>query len=235
MPFALTVGNHDTGAVCGGPACPVVAGQTQPTPVEVRNTATFNQYEPPSRFGLSDQQGTSGADTTGVFEAGRSDNAYRTFSAGGYQWLLINLELWPRTEVLHWANAVVSSHPHDNVIVTTHDYLTGGGQIAQTNGGYGSNSMQYVFDTFVKLHANIRFVFSGHVGNSDYRVDTGVNGNKIYDMMDTYHDTINNWVRLITIDPVSRTVDTAVYAPLTNQTRPEPQANVHITNFDFVQ
>lgn len=233
MPYALTPGNHDTGAVCGGPACAVVPGQTQATTIEVRNTTTWNSFYPPGRFGLSSAQGTNAGDTTGIYEPGKSDNAYRTFSAGGLQWLLINYELWPRTGVVDWMKAVVASHPHYNVILITHSYLNGGGAIEGTNGGYGANSPQYVFDNLIKLYPNIIFTFSGHVGNSDYRVDTGVKGNKIYEFMDTYHDTVNNWIRLITVDTVNNTVKTKVYAPLTNQTRTEPAANVSISGISW--
>jgi hypothetical protein len=224
IPYALAVGNHDTGAVCGGPACPVVAGQTGPTTVEVRNTSVWNRYYPPSRF--------AGITT---YEAGKTDNAYRLFSAEGVSFLLMNLELWPRTDVITWAKTVVAAHPHDNVIIFTHSYLNGGGGIEQTNGGYGANSPQYLFDNLIKVYPNIRFVFSGHVGNSDYREDTGVNGNKIYEMMDTYHDTVNNWIRLLRVDTANNSITTRVYSPVTNQTRTEAAANVAITGINWVR
>jgi hypothetical protein len=224
VPYALAVGNHDTGAVCGGPACPVVAGQTQSTSIEVRNTSTWNMYYPPSRFpGLT------------VFEAGKTDNAYRQFTAGGVNFGVLNLELWPRTNVIDWAKTVVAAHPHDNIIITTHSYLNGGGGIEQTNGGYGANSPQYVFDNLVKVYPNIRFVFSGHTGNADYRVDTGTNGNNIYEMLDCYHDTVNNWIRLLTVDTVNNTITTKVYSPINGATRTEAQANVTISGINWVR
>ena len=235
IPYLLTLGNHDTGAVCGGPACTTVAGQTQQVWQEVRNTSTWNSYYTPAREAVNgNTQGLNASDTSGVYELGKSDNMYKTFDAGGLHWLAMNLELWPRSDVYTWANAVAASHPHYNVIVTTHSYLTGGGTIEQTNGGYGATSPQYMFDNFVKLQPNIRFVFSGHVGNSDYRVDTGVNGNKIYDLMDCYHDTVNNWIRLLTVNVDQNEITTKVYAPLTNQTRTESQANVDITGINWV-
>jgi hypothetical protein len=224
VPYSLTVGNHDTGAVCGGPACPVVAGQTSTTPVEVRNTKVFNAFYPPSRFpGIV------------TFEDGKSDNAYRTFQAGGLTFLVMNLELWPRTVVIDWARTVVAAHPHDNVIITIHSYLTGGGTIDQTNGGYGANTGQFLYDNLIKLYPNIKFVFSGHVGLSDYHLDTGINGNKIYDFMDTYHDTTNNWIRLLTFDTTLNTIKTRVYAPYTGQTRTESAANISLTDVSWIR
>ena len=68
----------------------------------------------------------------GYFEAGKVDNTYSRFDAGGRHWLVLNLELWPRTAVVAWAQPVVASHPDDNVIVATHSYLTASGAIYQT-------------------------------------------------------------------------------------------------------
>ncbi len=84
--WAGAIGNHDTAAVCaGGSACPGAN-----TNVAVRDTTAYNKYFPVSRF--SDIQGT--------YEPDKIDNAYRSFSAGGADWLVLNLELWPRKDVV---------------------------------------------------------------------------------------------------------------------------------------
>jgi hypothetical protein len=216
IPIALTVGNHDTN---GGSACPGAD-----TTVEVRNTTTWNTYYPPSRFpGIV------------TFEPGKTDNAYRTFKAGGLDWLLINYELWPRTNVVNWMKTVVAANPHHNVILISHSIMDGAGNIYNSNGGYGANSATYVDTQVTKAYANVRFTFSGHVGNSDFRQDTGVNGNKIYQFMDCYHDQTNNWMRILTFDTINNTVKTRVYAPLTNQTRTEAQANVNLSGISWVR
>jgi hypothetical protein len=220
IPISLTVGNHDTNAVCyGGSACPGTV-----TAVEVRNTTTWNSYYPPSRFpGMV------------TFEAGKTDNAYRTFTAGGLDWLILNYELWPRTNVVNWMKTVVSTHPNHNVILISHSILDGGGNVYNSNGGYGANSATYVDTQVTKAYPNVRFTFSGHVGTSDFREDTGVNGNKIYQFLDCYHDQTNNWMRLLTFDTTNNTVKTKVYAPLTNQTRTEADANVNLSNINWVR
>lgn len=209
IPFSLSIGNHDTRAVCaGGSACPGESAS-----VNVRLTPLFNQT-----FG-----GRFTAQA-GAYEAGRVDNHYSLFEAGGKRWMVLVLELWPRTPVVAWARGVVAAHPQHNVIITTHAYLDGNGTISGSNGGYGANSPQYLFDNLVKLYPNIRFVFSGHTGVAASRTDTGVNGNRIVSMLQTFHATTNP-VRLIEIDTVANTATTHIYAPQTNTHYPQYDAS----------
>ena len=117
MPWAGAIGNHDTAAVCaGGSACPGAN-----TSVTVRDTSTYNRYFPVSRF----------PNIGGTYEAGKVDNAYATYGAGGVNWLVLTLELWPRTGAVNWAENVVASHPGHNVIVVTHAYLESDGSIGR--------------------------------------------------------------------------------------------------------
>lgn len=219
IPYALAIGNHDTAATCpGGSACPDDAN------VNLRNTTTFNTYFPVSRFKA----------LKGVYETGKCDNAYHTFTAGGLNWLVLNLEMWARTNAVAWAKNVIAQHPRHNVIVITHSHQTSSGGIEQTNGGYGNNSPQYVFDNALKLYPNVRFIFSGHVGTSAYREVTGTQGNKIYQLLTTYHDTTTNPTRLIEIDTAANTFSTRVYSPYTNAEKTDG-SKFTITNVSWVR
>ncbi|WP_083423378.1 metallophosphoesterase [Stigmatella aurantiaca] len=219
IPYAFAIGNHDTAAVCqGGSACP---GNVN---ANLRNTTTFNQYFPTSRFTA----------LAGVYEAGKIDNAYHTFTAGGLSWLVLNLELWPRTGAVNWAKTVLEAHPRHNVILITHSHLTSSSGIEQTQGGYGNNSPQYVFDNLIKQYANVRFVFSGHVGKAGYREDTGVKGNKIYQFLNCYHDGATNPTRLVEIDTAANTAATRVYAPMTNEEKQDGSKRT-ISNIAWVR
>ncbi|MCP3142077.1 metallophosphoesterase [Pyxidicoccus xibeiensis] len=219
IPYAIAVGNHDTAATCpGGSACP---GNVN---ANLRNTTTFNTYFPTTRFQA----------LAGVYEAGKSDNGYHTFTAGGLNWLVLNLELWARTDVVGWVKTVLAAHPRHNVIVITHSHQTSSGGIEQSNGGYGNNSPQYVFDNALKLYPNVRFIFSGHVGTSAYREVTGTQGNKIYQMLTTYHDSSTNPTRLIEIDTAANTFSTRVYMPYTN-TEKTDGSKFTISNVSWVR
>lgn len=203
IPYALAIGNHDTQATGVGGS----ARDPARTRELVRDTTVFNQYFTVSQFGA----------VKGQFETGKVDNSYSTFEAGGVQWMVLTLELWPRVEAVNWAKNVVAAHPRHNVIVVTHDYIDGNGNIEQS-ASYGATSPQYLFDNLVKQYANIRFVFSGHVGVAGNRVDTGVNGNKIYTFLQTFHSNTTNPVRLVEIDTAANSLRTWIYAPYNNQT-----------------
>ncbi len=113
LPYQLAIGNHDTAATkVGGSAAPGNTHDNQ------RITTTFNRYFPVSRQKY----------LKGFYEPGKVDNAYQTFTAGGLNWLVINLELWPRAGAVAWAKKVADDHPNHNIILITHSFLTGGGR-----------------------------------------------------------------------------------------------------------
>jgi hypothetical protein len=207
IPWIPAIGNHDTAAVCpGGSACP-----QQSTYDNLRRTDTFNQYFPLARFSW----------VGGVFQAGRIDNTWSTFTAGEEDWLVLNLELWPRPAVISWARGVVASHPNHNVVIATHSYLTGGGGIEQGNGGYGDTSPQYMFDNLVAPYSNVKLVFSGHVGIAGHRTDVRPDGSKVVSVLGTFHSNRTNPTQLMTVDTAAGTVSTRFYAPWDGATWPQ--------------
>ena len=201
IPYSLSIGNHDSQATGPGGA----ARDSHNTRALMRDTSTFNSFFTARRYG----------DVDGAFEAGKVDNIWSEFKAGGASWMVLNLELWPRVEVVNWARQVVADHPNDNVLVVTHSYLEGNLQISQ-NSEYGATSPQYLFDHLISQYANIKMVFSGHVGVAGSRVDTGVNGNKIYSFLAAIHSNTTNPVRILTIDTGAGKVSTTIVAPWNN-------------------
>ncbi len=210
IPYSLQVGNHDTeatgGANSNGGSCrqePANSGKCPNTHANQRDTHTINSYFDAARFGA----------VSGEFEANKIDNSYSTFAAAGSQWMVLDLELWPRTVAVDWAKMVVASHPNTNIIVATHSYLNSDCTIYGANGGYGDNSPQYLYDNLIKQYANIKMVFSGHVGNACQRTDVGVHGNTIHSFLNAFHSGTTNPIRLVTIDTAADSVSTRVYGP----------------------
>jgi predicted amino acid-binding ACT domain protein len=219
LPYALAIGNHDSAATKeGGSAAP---GNVN---TNLRNTSTFNRYFPVSRQ----------KQLQGFYEASKVDNAYQTFTAGGLNWLVINMELWPRAGAVDWARSVAEKHPNHNVILITHSYLTGNSMIEQRNGGYGDNSPQFMFDKLVSVCPNIRLIFAGHVGSHGYRTDKGTQGNTIYSFLTTYHSNTDNPVRLLTIDTKKGTMTTHVFCPSTGKDREDGSTRT-ITDVEWVK
>lgn len=216
IPWAGAVGNHDTAAVgwngiagstgYGGsayamnPECPtrLTAAQCNSNYL-VRRTEVHNSY-----FPLSGIRAVGGA-----YEAGKADNHWTTFTANNTKWLVLTLELWPRTGVVAWAKSVVASHPDYNVIISTHSYLDGGGSISTSNGGYGSTSPKYLYDQIVSQYSNVKLVFSGHVGTAASRQDTP-NGNTVVSYVGNELGK-DATLRMLTVNTTTGSVKSTVY------------------------
>jgi hypothetical protein len=219
IPYSLSIGNHDTEATgVGG-----TARDPKNTYKLQRDTSTFNSYFDADDYG----------DVGGAYEKGKVDNVYSLFTAGGLKWMVLDLEFCARPGAVAWAKDVVADHPDYNVIISTHSYLTGSGDIDSSDQGYGDTSGQQLYDQLVSQYPNVKMVFSGHVGLAQKaRVDTGKNGNKIYSFLTTMHDAKTNPVRMLKVDPSNGTVQTSIYAPYTDQTWTEYSQT--ISGVDFV-
>jgi DNA repair exonuclease SbcCD nuclease subunit len=211
IPYAIAIGNHDTAAVKPGGSA--ADGDVK---ANVRITTTFNRYFPPTRF----------KNLTQTFQKDQSDNAVHQFSAGELDFLVLNLELWPRTHIIEWAKKIVSNNPQRNVIILTHSYLDANGNILQHNGGYGANSPQYLYDKLISQYPNIKLVFCGHAGQSLHRIDTGNNGNTITTFLQCIHDPKTNPVRLLTIDRATGSMKSSIYCPWTNEYRNDGSSTI---------
>ena len=220
IPYAMTLGNHDTAAVRVDSG----SAATGNVNANLRNTAKYNAYFPTNRFTM----------LAGTYQAGKIDNAYHTFTAGGLNWVVINLELWARTGAVEWAKSVVTNHPNHNVIFLTHAHLKADSTIQQDKGGYGDNSPQYIFDQAMRPYPNVRLVFCGHTGTHGYRTDTGDSGNTIHQFLQCYHDNTTNPTRLIEIDSKKGTLTTRVYGASIGQDKQDGSSRT-ITGIQWVQ
>ena len=78
-----------------------------------------------------------------------------------------------------------------------------------------------MWEFFVRLHANIAFVFSGHIDNQDGAgrlVSTGDHGNTVYQVMANYQNQGNTGnLRIVTFLPADARVTTTTYSPWTDE------------------
>lgn len=205
VPYALAVGNHD--------------GLNQPA----NGTEWFNRFFPVAEFESLPSFG-------GVFEPGRLDNAFHYFTAGGVDWLVLSLEFGPRDEVLAWANEIVARHPERRVIVLTHTHLYFDNTLhgsrpdhQWTPRSYGRrNNGPDVWEKFLSLHANVAFVFNGHVLGTGVGRSVGIgrHGNKVFQMLanyQTYERGGNGFLRLVTFRPTDDALTVRTYSPFLNR------------------
>lgn len=232
VPYAFAQGNHDLPGNAAG-----------------RETDLFNKYFPYTKYSQNESFG-------GVFEAGKMDNTWHTFKAGGYDWLVLCLEFGPRNKVLKWASDVVEQHPDYKVIINTHAYMysddtrMGEGDdwlpqhygVGNCSGDDAVNNGEQMWDKFVSKYPNILMVVSGHIlhRGAGSLVSTGDNGNKVYQMLANYQGGVdgsenggNGFLRILTIDPVQKRIDVKTYSPYTGEYKTEPYQQFTFENVVF--
>jgi hypothetical protein len=144
---------------------------------------------------------------------GTNENYWIKFDVGSRKYAVIGLEFLPRNGVIDWAanitDSLWQSDPYREVMVVTHAHIAQQGELATDTSVYSSdyygmtadNSGQELWDKYIKLHPNIRWVFSGHFlipdtwakrGLQDRITASGVNGNLIHQIFVNYQDD-NNW------------------------------------------
>jgi hypothetical protein len=164
IPYSLVCGNNDI----KNPDKNIYDG--------IRHTELLNKYFPVSRF---DNPGSwwSG----GFFEPDKIDNYYCLFSFMDFKYMIMNLEIAPRSVVLKWADSIVSHNTLRKVIVVTHDYLDSNGKHLDdihdyelngrdSTGKRKGNNADAIFNKLIKRNPNIIMVLCGHKEGTYQRV-----------------------------------------------------------------
>jgi hypothetical protein len=193
-------------------------------PARTASTKNFNSYFGPNRYAGQPWYG-------GSYASGSNENFYGTFTISGTTFLVIALEVFPRAAVLDWANSVVAANPDKEVIVLTHGYEysddTRIGRCDEWNNvafNLASDSDgDGMWNKFVRKHANIAMVLSGHVAALDgtgRRADLGDNGNLVNQVLADYQTLPNGgngYLRIMTFHPTENTIDVKTYSPWLDQ------------------
>lgn len=206
VPYAVVVGNHDG----------------------IGKTVLFNRYFPLSQFQNRPTYG-------GAFEAGRTDNYYQYFSAGGVDWIVLALEFGPRNRVLAWANQVAASHPQRRVIMLTHAHVFCDNTLhgssptqAWAPKSYGrENNGTDVWEKFLRRHANVSFAFNGHVAvkGTGRVVGLGDAGNPVYQILANYQMLPHGgsgYLRIMQFFPAEDRMSVRTYSPFLDQWLTDP-------------
>lgn len=193
VPFALVPGDRD------GLAGPVA------------QTDLFNTYFPYS-------EARTRPDFGDVFQTNRMDNCYHYFSAGGIDWLVLALEFIPRDEVLAWANRVVATHPERKVIVLTHAFVAEDDTWPLLSQYDRENTPLQMWEKFLRRHANIAFVISGHTEGDGLgrRIDVGDYGNKVVQLAANFSGQLNGgngYLRILEFDPAQDRLRVQTFSP----------------------
>ena len=128
----------------------------------------------------------------GFFKDDSVRNTYLTFSVGGINYLIINLDFGAIDDILEWAGSVLDAHPDHRAILTTHGYLNADGTTLDktdyadpTSYDKKFNSGEEMWEKLVSKHENIDMIVCGHM-HHDTIVCTpreGDSGNTVYQIL----------------------------------------------------
>ncbi|MCE0497372.1 MAG: metallophosphoesterase [Methylacidiphilales bacterium] len=214
IPYALLPGNHDLG---------------RPDSLLDRVTDVHHSF---SRFTYLNNYFSAEdyrhSEAMGLFEPGKMENSWHTFTAPTGDYLLVALEYAPRNEAVEWADRIVAQCPTRKVIILTHAYTncdnTTRVKLDITPAGRDSaNDGDQIWEKLVRKHRNIFLVLSGHVCNTGtgYLVSTGNHGQRVHQILANYQALVvphrpyhgGAYLRLMQFYPDGETVQVKSYSP----------------------
>lgn len=209
VPNTVVPGNHDFDATTG-------------------DLGPYNAHFPASRYsGASWNSATTrygghlGQDQFGPDPIDRGNgDSYALFSAGGRDFLVLNLEWEAPQYALDWADRVLDAHPDRTVIMATHSFVLTNGTRRTTAQRPGGTSQTALWEGFVRTHCQIRLVVSGHEHQGDLgeanRTDANACGQPVQQILTDYQARANGgdgWLRYYTFDPAANTMRATTYSP----------------------
>jgi hypothetical protein len=185
VPYGIGVGNHDNKLI----------GENT-----VINTDKFNQY-----FGVARYEKRA---YYGGHYGARNDESWFTFSAGGLDFVVVNLSyaLDPDPAIIAWARSIFRMHPNAFGILNTHYLLTSGANF--------SAQARMIYDALKDL-PNVHLMTGGHVSTENRRVDT-FEGHTIHSMLADFQGRDlggAGYMRIWELSPATQTVSVRTYSP----------------------
>lgn len=186
VPWSVMLGNHDG----IGP-----------------NDTNFEIYFGSNRFNDYEWYGE------GYQNLGKS--SYQLFSAGGDDYLLLNIQYDPNYYVLTWANDVIEKYPNRRVILSTHEYISWDGLFK-----WRSKIGDSIYENLVKNNADSIFlIMCGHVDKVESKTQK-INGYAVHEMVVNYQERSNGgngWLRILEFSPSHSKIFVRTYSPFLNK------------------
>ncbi|MFT4296904.1 MAG: metallophosphoesterase, partial [Micropruina sp.] len=209
VPNTVVAGNHDFGMATG-------------------NFTEYDRFFPPSRY-LNSRwtpstaryggylgQNLFGADPVDT----RNMNNFALFSAGGRDWLVLNLEWEAPQYARDWAAKVLAAHPNRTAILVTHAFVEMNGRRLAVPQRPGGTSAERLWTDFVSQQCQIKLVLNGHFHNGAdgeaNRSDLNRCGEPVQQILTDYQSRPaggDGWLRYYTFDPSANTMTARTYSP----------------------
>ncbi len=195
IPFGVAPGNHDHDAMWS------VAGYPPRTDIDPRELRMEPEYLGMLHIGGLDNFRSAFGSRSAFYRdrpwyvdyINGGGSSAQVFTAGGYTFLHIALEMQPADDVIAWAHAVIDAHAGMPTIVSTHDYLnTAGERLANPIVDLARvdpeqhNSAQQLWEKLLSRRDEIFLVLCGHQHAQSRRVDANVNGFEVHQVLADY-------------------------------------------------
>ena len=198
-------------------------------------TGEFSQYDsyfPPSRYAgkpwtpsTARYGGYLGQNLFGPDPVDRRNmDNFALFTAGGRDFLVLNLEWEAPQYALDWATKVLAAYPDRIAIMATHSFVNINGARSNTAERPGGTPPNAIWTNFVSQQCSIRLVLNGHFHDGNLaeanRSDLNRCGKPVQQILTDYQDRPNGgdgWLRYYTFDPAANTLKATTYSPKLNQ------------------
>jgi 3',5'-cyclic AMP phosphodiesterase CpdA len=190
IPYSVVPGNHDVEPDGDAPL--------------------FDRYFPAERFVGEPWYGGWLGDPTDAIpdpvDRGNKDS-YQLFSAGGMDFIVLNLEVDLPSNVVSWADSVLDAFPERHAILVTHRWM-GADAVRWRHPLYSrddaSVSPDRAWEELVAANCSIFMVIAGHDPGESRRVDLNTCGEPVFQLMADYQRRPrggDGWLRYYTIEP----------------------------------
>jgi hypothetical protein len=145
---------------------------------------------------------------TGHYPSYSNHNNYTLYSAGGMDFIQINLENNPAQGALNWADALLKAHSGRRGIVASHSILLW----RQSDQGAWMPSGQAIFEQLGD-NANMFMILGGHSRCETKRIDVSASGTTVYTLVADYTNEANGNIRLVAFSPAENLIHVRTYSP----------------------
>jgi hypothetical protein len=148
----------------------------------------------------------------GGYPAGRNDSNYTLFSAGGMDFIVVNLEYAspPADLLTTWADGLLKTYSSRRAIVVSHDILS----VAGAFDAWG----QQIYNE-LKDNPNLFLMLCGHNHGESRRTDPGTDGHTINSVLadyQSYPNRGNGYLRIMQFSPANNEIRFKTYSPTLN-------------------
>lgn len=215
QPSSVVPGNHDFDDQAQGTGPATLYRQTFPP----SRYAQASWNSPAASYG-----GYLGQNLFGPDPVNRENlDNFALFTAGGLDFLVLNLEFNAPDYAIDWAKKVLAAHPQRRAIVVTHSFIDITGTRPTTLQRPGGNSPAQMWDKLVAPTCSIFMVLSGHFHDGDQsearRTDNNACGQPVIQAVSDYQDRANGgngWLRYYTFKPSLNQIQAVTYSPYLN-------------------